>query len=106
MSNYSTIENLSEEEILELYEGVLEGNQLLSKEWDCYAYCVCSNGTSGEGHIYNADINYVTGRTDYNAQYGNTTARACNTNGLGVGYNGYKPCGTTTLYSVYWKRCV
>ena len=46
--NYSNIENLSEEEILELYNGIigLGNDDFLSFDFACYGYCKCNiNGS-------------------------------------------------------------
>ena len=100
MINFDTVENLTEEELLELYNNVVIFDDSYSiSTFYCYGYCECTDGSSGVAYIYRLG---GTNRTGTSSGYGSASLCTDVNN-----YAGYKPCRRTQHhYAAYWEQCV
>lgn len=102
MIEYSEIENLSEREIIDIYNDVIELNEINIASWYCSGYCKCKNGYNSAGYLMGTLTNN-NGVREYSAS-GDLTKAICTGDNSNIGYH---PCFRNGRYAYYvdWGYC-
>ena len=106
MNDFEGIENLSDKEMLELYDDVIKYSDNVISGTLCYGYCVCRDGRTYVDSEYAIDSSYWSPYYVYPGVYSNERVfhTMCTLSGQGSLHNG--SCRYfENYYSVYFTAC-